>query len=63
MARTKKDAAEHGGAVEVRVLFACDLGKPDEVVAVDSDQVDALSSAGLIDAHPDAVAYAKSLKG
>ena len=61
MAKAKKDSAE-GGLVEARVLFGCDLGAPNDVVSVAADQVDALVAAGLIDPHPDAVEYAKSLK-
>lgn len=61
MARTKKDSAE-SGAVEARILFGCELGAPDDVVSVEADQVDALVASGLIDPHPDAVQYAKSLK-
>lgn len=46
--------------VKVRVLAGCSLGQPDDVVEIDASLIDSL--AGAVDAHPDAVAYAESLK-
>lgn len=54
----KKEAAA-SGQVKARVLRDCELGKCDDVVLVDADQVESLF--GAVDAHPDAVAYAESL--
>lgn len=48
------------GTVKVRVLVDCAVGKCDEVVEVDAKDLPAL--AGMVDPHPDAVAYAESLK-
>lgn len=47
------------GPVEVRVLVDCALGKCNEVVTVDAGEIDSL--AGVVDADPAAVEYAKSL--
>lgn len=47
--------------IKARVLVACRLGKPDDVVTIDA--ATAAQHAGAIDTHPDAVAYAESLKG
>lgn len=46
--------------VKARVLVDCAHGKPNDVVEIDEAQVASL--AGVVDAHPDAVAYAESLK-
>lgn len=46
--------------VKVRVLAACTLGQPDDVVEISAAEVEAL--AGQVDADPAAVAYAESLK-
>lgn len=46
--------------VKARVLVDCAHGKPNDVVEIDESQVASL--AGVVDAHPDAVAYAESLK-
>ncbi len=56
MAKTKA-AAE--GKIKVRILVDCDLGKCNEVVEVDADQVSSL--AGLVDSDPAAVEYAESV--
>lgn len=51
---------ENGATVKARVLVDCDLGKCNDVVEIDETQVPSL--AGVVDTHPDAVAYAESLK-
>jgi hypothetical protein len=56
MAKTQKA----DGQVKARVLVQCLYGKPDDVIQIDSALVESL--AGVIDASPDAVAYAESLK-
>ena len=45
--------------VEVRILVDCALGKPNQVVQVEVTAVKGL--VGVVDADPDAVAYAKTL--
>lgn len=46
--------------VSVRILAECSLGKVNDVVEVPADQVK--SFGGDVDANPDAVEYARSLK-
>lgn len=46
--------------VKVRVLHDCGLGAVNDVIEIDESQVKGL--AGSVDADPDAVAYAESLK-
>jgi hypothetical protein len=46
--------------VKARVLVTCDLGQPNDVIEIDAKQAKAL--AGTVDADPEAVAYAESLK-
>ena len=48
------------GEVKARVLRDCVYGKCDDVVLMDATL--AASLEGVVDAHPDAVAYAESLK-
>lgn len=48
------------GEVKVRVLRDCQYGRCDDVVLMDAAL--AASLEGVVDAHPDAVAYAESLK-
>jgi len=50
---------EAAALVKARVLTVCGYGKPDDVVEVPSAEAGASSD---LDAHPDAVAYAESLK-
>jgi hypothetical protein len=57
MAKTPK-APE--GTVKARVLLKCSFGEPNDVVEVDAEM--AAASAGQLDASPEAVAYAESLK-
>jgi len=56
---TKKQPAE-SGKVKARVLLDCAFGKVDQVVEVDAEE--AKQHADKLDTHPDAVAYAESLK-
>lgn len=51
MAEAKKKKA--------RVLVACDLGQPNDIIEVDSTQEKAL--ADVVDTSPEAVAYAESI--
>lgn len=55
---SKKDAQP----VAVRVLSACQYGKPDDVVEIPADEIDGAKASGQVDDHPDAVAYARSLQ-
>ncbi len=62
MAKTTAPAvAEAPTLIEVRLLQDSHLGRVDSVVEVLSTEVAGLSADGLVDHHPDAVAYAKSL--
>lgn len=54
----KKQAAE--GQVKARVLAHGAYGKPDDIVEIDAALVEQL--AGVVDASPEAVAYAESLQ-
>jgi hypothetical protein len=54
---SKKQVAE--GQVRARVLAHGAYGKPDDVIEIDAAL--AASLEGVVDAHPDAVAYAESL--
>lgn len=48
------------GQVKARVLVDCEYGKPDDIVTIDAALADSL--AGIVDASPEAVAYAESLQ-
>jgi hypothetical protein len=48
------------GEVKVRILRDCVYGTCDDVVSMDAAL--AASLEGVVDAHPEAVAYAESLK-
>lgn len=52
--------AEKSDKVKARVLVDCAFGKVDDVVEVTA--AEAKDHASDLDAHPDAVAYAESLK-
>jgi hypothetical protein len=54
-----KTAAKNDELVEARVLADCEFGKVDDVVNVPASVAEAHAE---LDAHPDAVAYAKALK-
>lgn len=55
---TKKPVPNEG-MVKARVLVDCNYGKVNDVVQITQAEADA---SGDVDAHPDAVAYAESLK-
>jgi hypothetical protein len=57
MAKEKTSAS-----VEVRLLVDSPLGKINDVVSVAGHELQSLKEHGYVDDHPDAVAYAKSLK-
>lgn len=46
---------------EVRVLTDCQFGRADDVTRLDVAQLEAAVDAGIVDDHPEAVAYAKTL--
>lgn len=46
--------------IKARVLVQCSHGKPDDVIEIDAGLVEQL--AGVVDASPEAVAYAESLQ-
>lgn len=58
---TKKQAAK-AGATKVRVLVEGAFGKPDEVKELEGLELEQAIASGQVDAHPDAVATAESLK-
>jgi hypothetical protein len=53
------EAAE---AVQVRVLVACYIGKPNDVATLDPEALAIAVGAGLVDPNPDAVAAALALR-
>ncbi|MEZ0495406.1 hypothetical protein [Sphingomonas sp. IW22] len=52
--------AQRGDRIEVRVLSAFDEHVPNDVIAIDTTDLSALTD--MVDADPAAVEYAKSLK-
>lgn len=56
MAKAKEQKT---GSVKVRVLVQCEHGKANDVVELDAALVESL--AGVVDASPEAVAYAETL--
>lgn len=48
--------------IKARVLYQCAYGKPDDVVELPPAEAKQAAEAGLVDPHPDAVAYALTLK-
>lgn len=62
MATKKHAEAAKTGAKKLRVLFDGAFGKPDDVIELDGDALDAALKSGQVDPHPEAVAYAESLK-
>lgn len=62
MARTKpadqQDA--QGSLIKARVLVECHLGKCNDVVEIDENEVEGIKD--LVDTTPEAVAYAESLQ-
>ena len=61
MAKTAPAADQAAATTEARVLTDGVFGKVDEVVTLDAETLAQAVSAGAVDPHPDAVAYAKSL--
>lgn len=55
-----KDSSADASVVVARVLVDCALGPVDSVVEITPEQ--AAAHASDIDAHPDAVAYARGLQ-
>lgn len=56
---TKKQTEQKSSDVKVRVLVDCHLGKCNDVVSIEATELQSL--AGVVDASPEAVAYAESL--
>ena len=52
---------EASSPVRVRVLTDCRFGRADSVALVDSEELLQAKDLGLVDDHPDAVAYAAAL--
>lgn len=61
-AATTQEPSAAPGLVKVRVLVACSHGQPNDVVQLDPESLAGAVSSGQVDPHPDAVAYALSLK-
>jgi hypothetical protein len=57
MAKTKAPAT-----VAVRVLVSCQLGAGDAVIELPAAEAEQYKACGMVDDHPDAVAYARSLQ-
>ena len=55
---TKKVAEK----TKARVLLDCAYGKVDEVIEIAAEDLAAAVASGHVDTHPDAVAYAESIK-
>ena len=55
---TKKQAQ----ATKVRVLVEGHYGKPDDVIELEGEALAVAVASGQVDTHPDAVAYAESIK-
>ena len=54
---TKKQAH----ATKVRVLVEGHYGKPDDVIALEGEELAQALASGQVDANPEAVAYAEAL--
>jgi hypothetical protein len=50
------------GATKVRVLVEGNYGKPDDVIALEGDELAQAVASGQVDPEPAAVAYAESLQ-
>lgn len=62
MANKNDSAVAADEPVEARVLVDGAYGKINDVVEIPAESIDSAVAAGEIDTHPDAVAYAKTLK-
>ena len=51
-----------GQPVAVRVLVTCYLGKPNDVVTIQPEELPPVLAAGLVDPNPEAVAAAAALR-
>ena len=60
MSKTKNTTAD--ALVEVRVLRDCTYGLWGEVAKIPAELVATAEADGMVDSHPDAVAYAKLLQ-
>ena len=49
-------------ATKVRVLVEGHYGKPDDVIELEGEALAVAVASGQVDAHPEAVAYAESLR-
>lgn len=47
---------------KARVLLDCAYGKVNEVIEIEAADLAVAEASGQVDVHPDAVAYAESLK-
>lgn len=61
MTKAKKEDGAVDGVISVRVLQDCQVGKAGQVVEVEAALLPGLKDSALVDDHPDAVEYAKSL--
>ncbi len=50
-------------ATKVRVLVEGHYGKPDDVIELEGEALAVAVASGQVDAEPEAVAYAESIKG
>ncbi len=57
---SKKEDAKAGGDVEVRVLSDCRFGSCGKLGVVSADELAEAKALGLVDDHPNAVAFAKA---
>lgn len=57
--KTTEPAA--AGLVRVRVLSVCTHGQPNDVAEIEAGLAEQAAADGLVDAAPEAVAYAQSL--
>jgi len=61
VARAEAAAQAQAVHVKVRVLVDCHFGKVNDVVVLDTESADLAQQHGIVDAAPEAVAYAESL--
>lgn len=61
--KPKKRGDDTAQGAKCRVLMSCAWGEPDDVVTLSGSDLDGAIALGAVDPHPDAVAYAESLKG
>lgn len=56
------DPVLSGETVKARVLRDCQFGHADDVADIPVEHIEIAVASGAVDSHPDAVAYAESLK-